>query len=48
VPHIINLKFSAANDFVLTHAKRDFVENELWKGDSEGVSKVILSECLDM
>jgi hypothetical protein len=28
--------------------KKDFVENELQKGDSEGVSKVILSEWLDM
>jgi hypothetical protein len=48
VPHIINLRFSAANEFVLTLAKKDFVENELRKGDSEGVSKVILSEWLDM
>lgn len=28
--------------------KKDFVENEVRKGDSEGVSKVILSEWLDM
>jgi hypothetical protein len=48
VPHIIIFRFSAANDFVLTHAKNYFVENELQKGESEGVSKLILSEWLDM
>jgi hypothetical protein len=45
---VIIFRFSAANDFVLAHAKKEVVENELRKGESEGVSKVILSEWLDM